>query len=318
MVLNIPIDNIFNTSIEATSITSGEDFRQAIKESLKRASHIIQVITLNYKNSEVCMNEMGAAWVLGSKVKPFVLDPIGYSNVGFLNAPNQLLKLDDARDVLAFVDEMKRDLVVKTPTTEISRHVQDFINKVNEHKNIINSWSTTSTNQDLTEIIFFDSNNTKEYYIRGKGEQIWKDGKGVGEPGKGTVKFQESVMNIERFNTAGRFVVTILKYQSASGIKECIESNIYNYAVRTISVEFEAKTIGGKYTLLVVAKRANSSEWIHGANFQVDIINREWKRFKEFLFVPADNDFIIFIDNREIEKSDCSLQLKNFIIKEVF
>ena len=41
-----------------------------------------ELITPNYKESEVCLCEMGAAWVTSSKVFPFIVDPISYSDVG--------------------------------------------------------------------------------------------------------------------------------------------------------------------------------------------------------------------------------------------
>lgn len=124
--LHISLDKIFCTSIQAATITTGEDFRTVIKEKLMKASHVIQIITPNYRESEVCLNEMGAAWVLNNKVVPFILPPITYTSVGFIHLPNQLLKLNDEGDLLKFIDEMKlrgQDLLV----TEIRRHVIDFI-----------------------------------------------------------------------------------------------------------------------------------------------------------------------------------------------
>jgi hypothetical protein len=61
--LHIGLDKIFCTSIQVTTIATGEDFRTVIKERLMKATHVIQIITPNYKESEVCLNEMGAAWV---------------------------------------------------------------------------------------------------------------------------------------------------------------------------------------------------------------------------------------------------------------
>jgi hypothetical protein len=127
--LHISLDKIFCTSIQAATITTGEDFRTVIKEKLMKASHVIQIITSNYKESEVCLNEMGAAWVLNHKVMPFILPPITYTSVGFIHSPNQLLRLNHEDDLLKFIDEMKLD-GQNLSLSEIKRHVTDFINSL--------------------------------------------------------------------------------------------------------------------------------------------------------------------------------------------
>jgi hypothetical protein len=131
LALQINLSNIFCTSIQATSITTGEDFRSVIKDNLSKASHVIQIISSNYKASEVCLNEMGAAWVLNNKVIPFILTPINYDSVGFIHQPHQLLKLNDENDLLKFVDEMKGENK-RLKHSEIKRHVTDFMNRLNE------------------------------------------------------------------------------------------------------------------------------------------------------------------------------------------
>jgi hypothetical protein len=68
-----------------------------------KSSDVIQIITSNYKESEICLNEMGAAWVLNNTVIPFILSPITYTSVGFIHSPNQLLRLNDENDLLEFI-----------------------------------------------------------------------------------------------------------------------------------------------------------------------------------------------------------------------
>jgi hypothetical protein len=127
LTLKLDVNEIICTSIEACSILSGDDFRNFIKAHLKNASHVIQIITENYKKSEVCMNEMGAAWVLDNKIIPFIIDPVTYDNVGFIHQPNQLLKIDRKNDLLKFVDEMKTIIKTIPPFSEVERHIEDFL-----------------------------------------------------------------------------------------------------------------------------------------------------------------------------------------------
>jgi hypothetical protein len=124
--LKIESDQIFCTSLDESSIKSGEDFRNAIKQKLQMASLVILIISDNYRKSEVCLNEMGATWVLNNRVVPFIVPPINYESVGFIHEPNQLLKINKKENLLKFIDEEKiENKIVKIG--EISRHVDDFI-----------------------------------------------------------------------------------------------------------------------------------------------------------------------------------------------
>jgi len=59
--LSVPINEIFCSSTDGTKIKSGADWRDSIKTNLLSAQINFLIITPNYKESEVCMNEMGAA-----------------------------------------------------------------------------------------------------------------------------------------------------------------------------------------------------------------------------------------------------------------
>src|SRR5260221_4510442 len=69
-VLAIKITDVFCTSTDGTKILSGEDWRNQIQENLKGAKITFLIITPNYKESEICLNEMGAAWGLSGKTIP--------------------------------------------------------------------------------------------------------------------------------------------------------------------------------------------------------------------------------------------------------
>lgn len=95
-------DGIFCTSIQGMDIKSGEDFKLRIKKELTTADIVIQIISDNYKESEVCLNEMGASWVLDATVIPFILPPVSFSNIGFIHNTTQLLRLNEKIDLLKF------------------------------------------------------------------------------------------------------------------------------------------------------------------------------------------------------------------------
>lgn len=119
-VLGISINDIFYTSGEGTKIKSGEDWRQAIKNNLLTADVLILFITPNYKQSEICLNEMGAAWACGKTVLPVIVPPISYESVGVTMNINQIEKLDDEQSL----DRIK-DVIVEIFNIENTRVKSD-------------------------------------------------------------------------------------------------------------------------------------------------------------------------------------------------
>lgn len=83
--LNIQVDNIFNTSGIGTEINPGEDWRKTIIDNLKDAEIVILFISENYKKSEICLNEMGAAWIEEKCVLPVIIPPITFEDAGVFN-----------------------------------------------------------------------------------------------------------------------------------------------------------------------------------------------------------------------------------------
>ncbi|WP_238916828.1 toll/interleukin-1 receptor domain-containing protein [Clostridium sp. YIM B02555] len=94
-VLSFSHTDIFYTSGDGTKIESGENWRDSIKENIAQCEVIILFITPNYKQSEVCLNEMGAAWASGKKVLQLIVYPITYNNIGVIMDVSQIEKLND-------------------------------------------------------------------------------------------------------------------------------------------------------------------------------------------------------------------------------
>jgi hypothetical protein len=126
--MGIGRDSIFYTSAKDTGIKSGDDFKRSIKQKLLDATTVIQIITQNYKDSEVCLNEMGAAWVLCDRIVPFIIDPVRFENVGFIHNTTQLLKINSTEDLYKFQDD-NEDLYAgrKISQSNYHRQVNEFL-----------------------------------------------------------------------------------------------------------------------------------------------------------------------------------------------
>lgn len=89
--LGIGLDekDIFCTSIEDMAIHNGEDIRQHIHANIKDAEYSIILFSQNYKNSEICLNEMGAVWAYDTNVRYYILPNMDFSEIGWLTNPLQ-------------------------------------------------------------------------------------------------------------------------------------------------------------------------------------------------------------------------------------
>lgn len=77
-------EHIFCTSIEDLGIKNGEDIRKHIHENIKNADYSFLLISKNYKESEICLNEMGAVWAYDNQVKLYLLPSTDFDNIGWL------------------------------------------------------------------------------------------------------------------------------------------------------------------------------------------------------------------------------------------
>ena len=77
-------EEIFCTSIEEMGIRNGEDIRNHIKENIRSADFSFLMISKNYKDSEICLNEMGAVWAVDNRVRYYLLPNVDFDEIGWL------------------------------------------------------------------------------------------------------------------------------------------------------------------------------------------------------------------------------------------
>ena len=134
--LTIEPTNIYCTSLDGMKTESGEDWRDDIKDKLKNAKVTFLIITPNYKESEICLNEMGAAWVLSSKVIPLIVDPINYESVGVIMNVRQIEKLHEEKSLDRIKDIVQNKLNIPSESIKSDRWTakkQEFLFKLRDH-----------------------------------------------------------------------------------------------------------------------------------------------------------------------------------------
>lgn len=127
--LEINAKRIFCTSVEGQGIKSGKYIPQTIREELKRSCLVFLMISDNYRASEVCQNELGAAWVLlpEDKVIPVIIDSCNYDQIGFININKLALRATDDIALLRMIDENKSILNEGINLSRLNSSIRDFI-----------------------------------------------------------------------------------------------------------------------------------------------------------------------------------------------
>ena len=119
--------DIFCT-LDPTVIRTGDDFRMKIVENLRECDFILLFISGNYIKSEICQNEMGAAWVLDNKrVLPFILPNTTFNDMGFLNEVKQGASIADKRKLDEFYSEICEYYGISLDWLSFNKAKEDFI-----------------------------------------------------------------------------------------------------------------------------------------------------------------------------------------------
>lgn len=80
--VDIQLNQIFCTSLQGMGIPGGETFVSFIKKELIDCKFVISILTPSYFESQFCMSELGAAWVLTDKqFCPLLVPPLSYDDL---------------------------------------------------------------------------------------------------------------------------------------------------------------------------------------------------------------------------------------------
>lgn len=134
--LAIKVADIFCTSTDGTKITSGENWRDYIRQTLLDAQVTFLIITPNYKESEICLNEMGASWIASRHVVPLIVEPVSYRSVGVLQEVKQVERMLDEYSLDKLRDFLQHLLNIPVKDIKSDRWTikkKEFIAKVNKH-----------------------------------------------------------------------------------------------------------------------------------------------------------------------------------------
>lgn len=127
-------DNDIFCTLDPTSIRTGDDFREKIVENMRGCDYILLFISENYNLSDVCKNEMGAAWALENKrTLPFVLPNTKFEQMGFLNVVKQGASLLVGSKLDEFYKEVCEFYNIEMDWFSFNKAKEDFIESVKKN-----------------------------------------------------------------------------------------------------------------------------------------------------------------------------------------
>lgn len=99
--LGLPKDDVVFTSDENYGIEPGGDIPQYIKRNIAHANVVLIMISHGYKKSEVCLNEMGAAWALDRNIIQVLLPDADFDDLGWLINLKKAIRLNDKKQLIS-------------------------------------------------------------------------------------------------------------------------------------------------------------------------------------------------------------------------
>lgn len=93
--LGLTPSDIAYTSEETYGVEPGESIVKYINENIKCAKVVLIMISPNYKKSEVCLNEMGAAWALQKKCISVVLPGSDFAELGWISSLEKAVTMSE-------------------------------------------------------------------------------------------------------------------------------------------------------------------------------------------------------------------------------
>ena len=129
--LGLVDENIICTSFSWTTVKPGSSIPDYIKDNIAKASVVLSMVSKAYKRSEVCQNEVGAAWALNNEPISVVLPDSDYKEIGWLFNLEKAIKIDD-QDSLNLLQETLCNRLGLTLKSSLhwSPYVKKFLNSI--------------------------------------------------------------------------------------------------------------------------------------------------------------------------------------------
>lgn len=285
--IGITDKDIFCSSLEGLGIPSGTNFVEFIRQQIKDPKVVILLLTAEYFNSQFCLCELGASWVLAHTIIPLLVFPLEYKDVKAVLTGIHVLKLGDKNDLNNMQDELVKALGIEgKPFARWEVKRDKFLKDLQEYLSSMKPSKAISTDQyrelekkyseALKELTKSEEENEKKAEIINKLKKL-KNAREVKKV------FEESLDSIANFERLVR------------NAKDAVK-NLPNIVIEAIYYHFRNEFL----------------EWPgFGSDYKIDQIKRA---IEEDYFYDEGNGVSVVEDDPKIAKAIKKLgELKSFI-----
>ena len=181
--MGIDAERISCTSIEEMGIPNGTKMREWIQEKIVDCKVVFLMISLNYKKSEICLNEMGAVWALDKDIKILLLPGIDYGNFGWLEEIRQAGHIESEGVLDQLYDDLKEVFGSDKKVSEWGRHKKKFLDYCKKlPKNEPDAKEEVTTGREKTDKIYLEYCTRIFDYLRYWKFSVWAEMLAGGRP----------------------------------------------------------------------------------------------------------------------------------------
>ncbi len=151
--LDIPPERIFCSSIEGQGIKSGKYIPDQLRSEMKHAIIALLFISKDYKTSDICLNEIGAAWICLKKenVIPMILTDVSFSELAILDLNRMGIKVTERSSLLKFIQDCKDQLNPNFNLEKIHIKIEDFLKELKRIKPLKTSKTITIETENIDD-----------------------------------------------------------------------------------------------------------------------------------------------------------------------
>jgi hypothetical protein len=175
---------------------------------------------------------------------------------------------------------------------------------------------------DVNEEVLYHSTPRESalgHDLDGRGGQMWTPGENaqpVGPSGEGEMSFLKgAVINIDRFNTEGRFEVSLRWYQQDGGEHQVIPKRPSTPGQRHFTVALDAKVSGKPHTLRLTLRQATVKQLPESESAKT-VASSTWTSLKFYLSANPSVDCWLRMDDQDVMEAPSSIQLRDVKLVE--
>ena len=139
--LGLTDSQIVCTSLEPYGVEGGNNIPEFICEKIRGAKVFLAMVSPNYKSSEVCMNELGAAWALEREVIQIVFSETNFDNLCWLINTDKAIRVDKETCLDSLIEKLYDSIEIKEPKQKLftswNIYKKEFLESLEEPKKLV-------------------------------------------------------------------------------------------------------------------------------------------------------------------------------------